>query len=340
MSIVAGKIGNGAAAPVIMPAVVGELQYQQSVPRHVVHRAAVNEVFLTDSCAAGINRYAVAAQLPRGHELYADRPVRRHDPMLLAEVCRQSSLLVGHKYLGVPAGWVFVSRKLQMAIFDHELFAVGDKPTDIVVDVEVDRNFKNKGFLTNAGMTYTVVVDGKAAAKCGSSLIYLPPESYGKLRAEGMAKKSLPGPDFGGGSERVAPEEVGRSNSKNVVIGRGRDRMYPICIATEHPSLFDHEVDHISGAVLLEASRQAALQDISAMSPELWPGSAKFSRLEVASLEVTFADFAELSAPAFCRVVRSSFGRGSRVGEPVEMELAIVQCDAQVADVRLSLLMV
>ncbi|WP_228566848.1 ScbA/BarX family gamma-butyrolactone biosynthesis protein [Nocardia sp. SYP-A9097] len=319
---------------------VRELQYQRTVPRRLVHRAAVNEVFLTDSCAIGINRYAVAAQLPRGHELYSDRPTREHDPMLVAEVCRQASILIAHEYMGVPDDWMFISRKLVMKSLRRELFAVGERPTDVVVEIEVDHSAKTRGLPAGASMTYAVTIRGEVASTGAASVIYLSRESYDKLRAEGMAKKSLLEHDAGTDFDPVAPGDIDRSNRKNVVIGREDPRGYPICVARDHPSLFDHELDHLSGAVLLEACRQAALLHLSEMAPGFLGGPLDYSAVEFCSLEAMFTDFAELDSAVHCRVLHSSIGPERPAGgREIDVEVAIVQQDLRVSDMRIVFLL-
>jgi hypothetical protein len=314
------------------------LQHLQTTPRDLVHRSAVNEVFLTDSCAAGVNRYAVAAQLPRGHELYSDRSAPRHDPMLLVEVCRQASILVAHRYLGVPPGWMFVIRKANLATFSPELFAVGAGPANIVIDLRIDRTFMTGEFLTGALVTYTSIVDGKVASNAQGSFSCMPRDFYENLRAEGIARKPEPAPDRDSGYDHVSPEEVGRVNHKNVVIGRTVDQDYPIRVKTSHPSLFDHEVDHVSGVVLNEACRQAALVHLATIS-DIDDEPFDLARAEMVSFDAKFTDFTELGTTPFCRVIGTSIHEDAKTGyRTVNFEMSIIQFDKQVAEITLALL--
>ncbi|WP_067465531.1 AfsA-related hotdog domain-containing protein [Nocardia amamiensis] len=226
-----------------------------------------------------------------------------------------------------------------MSRFRPELLAVGECPADIVIDVEVDRNLKTRGQLTNATMTYAVIADGEVAANCESSFICMPREPYDELRTEGIAKKSRLGvePRRNDELDLVTPEEVGRSNRKNVVIGRGNAGTYPICLATDHPSLFDHEVDHVSGAVILEAWRQTALMHLSSPASGFDMRPEDLPRIEITSFAASFSDFTELDCTPYCRVLRSSIGPADTGGRSIEMSMAILQRGVQVAEIELGL---
>ncbi|WP_226962330.1 AfsA-related hotdog domain-containing protein [Streptomyces sp. C8S0] len=82
------------------------LSYAATVSRQLVHRAAVCEVFLTDTRRRSDNDFLIAAQLPRVHSYYSDHLATpaAYDPLLLLEVFRQTSILVAHEHLGVPLG--------------------------------------------------------------------------------------------------------------------------------------------------------------------------------------------------------------------------------------------
>ncbi|WP_246890403.1 AfsA-related hotdog domain-containing protein [Streptomyces scabiei] len=91
-------------APVSPPAPEAELSYDATVPRTLVHRASIAEVFVTDSAQTGEDTYAVAAQLPRGHLIGEHSPA--YDFTLLVEVVRQAGVLVAHRHMG----WTWVRR--------------------------------------------------------------------------------------------------------------------------------------------------------------------------------------------------------------------------------------
>src|ERR1044072_9443467 len=68
----------------------GSVCFQQTVPRLLVHRAAVSEVFITDLQVADEQTSHIGAPWPRAHSFFGPK-MRLHDPMLLAETIRQAT---------------------------------------------------------------------------------------------------------------------------------------------------------------------------------------------------------------------------------------------------------
>src|SRR4051812_26459174 len=64
------------------------VDFQQTIPRSLVHRAAVSEVFVTDLNILGEGTFEVGAQWPRRHSFFGPRTPAFHDPMLYAETIR------------------------------------------------------------------------------------------------------------------------------------------------------------------------------------------------------------------------------------------------------------
>ncbi|MST34381.1 hypothetical protein GHK86_16845 [Acidimicrobiaceae bacterium USS-CC1] len=88
------------------------MSWSQTVPRELVHRAALSEVLLTDSDRVDDDEFVVGAQWPRAHSFYGPDIDGRHDPMLAAETLRRAGLLLGHRYYNVPSGHQFIMRHL------------------------------------------------------------------------------------------------------------------------------------------------------------------------------------------------------------------------------------
>jgi hypothetical protein len=82
---------------------MGFMDNESTVPRAMVHRAAVSEVFLTDAQNLSDLHFQCSAQLPRAHRYFNDHVHRigHYDMLLLLEVFRQTSIYVSHAFLGV-----------------------------------------------------------------------------------------------------------------------------------------------------------------------------------------------------------------------------------------------
>src|SRR5687768_5464612 len=97
-----------------------ELSFEQTVPRALVHRAALGEVYVADSLQSGDGEFVLAIQIPRAHCVWFDRRVPYHDPLSTAEAARQGVYVVVHRHIGVPPGLTFSLRRLELRVEDLE----------------------------------------------------------------------------------------------------------------------------------------------------------------------------------------------------------------------------
>jgi hypothetical protein len=88
----------------------GTVTFSSTVPRELVHRWGLSEVFMTDIRRVGQGRYIAGAQWPRLHTFYHPIP-RVYDSALIVESLRQATILAAHSMEGVPLGQFFLYRK-------------------------------------------------------------------------------------------------------------------------------------------------------------------------------------------------------------------------------------
>ncbi|WP_449062749.1 ScbA/BarX family gamma-butyrolactone biosynthesis protein [Planomonospora algeriensis] len=227
--------------------------FERTVPRRLVHRAAISEVMLTDWRAVDGETFLLGAQWPRTHPFYT--PANgMYDPLLLAETFRQAGLLISHAEFGVPYGHQFLMRDLWYEA-NPESLTVGSRPLDLMLRFTC-HEVRRKGARL-AGMRFEVDLyrDDEQVGRGGSRFDCVSPSVYTRLRA-GCVRPvpvdvRLPAP--------VAPAHVGRDRASDVLLSpTAQDDVWELRIDTGHPILFDHEVDHVPGMVLMEAMRQAA----------------------------------------------------------------------------------
>nr|WP_042507633.1 ScbA/BarX family gamma-butyrolactone biosynthesis protein [Streptomyces sp. SID5468] len=252
------------------------------VPREYVHRAAINEVFLTGWETDGADGFIVGAQWPRSHALFAPR-FGQQDPLLIAETIRQAGSLLAHAEYGVPLGHQFLMWALSFSAEPGGLTAepVPTEPVLRITCAPVVRGGQLAAMRYHATVWRgdVCVAKGHAAYSCTS------PAVYRRLRGGRSFPRhlALPAP--------VDPRVVGRTGVQHVVLGVPGPRHLPpgtrafpharrwlLRTDTAHPTLFDHPVDHVPGMVLLEAARQAA-HAVSHPAPVLiTEASAAFTR--------------------------------------------------------------
>ncbi|MFD5103292.1 ScbA/BarX family gamma-butyrolactone biosynthesis protein [Streptomyces albidochromogenes] len=228
--------------------------FLQTVPRTLVHRAAVSEVLVTGIQRIDADHFRVGAQWPRSHSYYGPVANRWHDPMLLAESIRQALLLISHQAYDVPIGYQFLSHTVA-----HDMTAEGalltGRPAHVLLDVRCS-DIKRRGRTVSA---YSAQIesrrDGRVIGSGAVTMACMAPAVYSRVRgdkAQSSPQRALP--------EAVTPELVGRRRTSDVVIcATGVERVWTLRTDQNHPVLFDHPVDHVPGMVLMEAARQAAL---------------------------------------------------------------------------------
>ncbi|XKK61453.1 hypothetical protein HFP71_00115 [Streptomyces sp. ARC32] len=259
-----------------------------TVPRELVHRAAVAEVMLTDWQRLDDTHFAMAAQWPRSHSFFTPVGVH-HDPLIAAETIRQVGALLAHAEFGVPFGNQFLMENLTLTMRPEETRIDW---TPAALDLDVTCTEVRRRGCRLSGLTYetTVLREGRPAGWGRISFTTLAPAVYRRLRPPhvfdaGHRPIPLTAP--------VAPQSVGRLSPSDVVLSpTGDPGRWQLRVDTRHPVLFDHQVDHVPGMVLLEAARQAATAVLA--RPSILP----------IGLECEFTKYAELDQPCLIDAVR------------------------------------
>ncbi|MFI8824646.1 ScbA/BarX family gamma-butyrolactone biosynthesis protein [Streptomyces sp. NPDC053431] len=248
----------------------GELAFQQTIPRRLVHRAAVSEVFLTDAVALGEDHFLVAAQWPRDHALYHPDPAGRSDPLLFAETIRQALVYVAHWHYGVPLEHRFVGRDMHLVIDDPEALRVGGEPLRVALEVRWSPVGKDSPRRRGMRIEAELGVAGVVCGRGGLSVVAVDESYYHRLRrrpgvvppagrpAEATGRVAgLPGGRAAGAPRRVAGASVGRLREKDSVLVAGeRPGEWLLAADLDHAILFDHPTDHLPLMVVLEGFRQ------------------------------------------------------------------------------------
>ncbi|MFJ4784523.1 ScbA/BarX family gamma-butyrolactone biosynthesis protein [Streptomyces sp. NPDC088794] len=249
------------SAPARPPA----LSYLQPVPRHMVHRAAIAEVFLTDAVRTGEHSFLVAAQWPRDHALYSPGSDGTSDPLLFMETIRQALVYLAHAYYDVPLSHRFIGFGSEFRITDPAALRIGGEPVPVVLEAQwvwVGNRPPNR-----FGMRLEVVltVGGRACGRGALHVVAVDDKRYAMLRGRGAVPRGAevsattraPRPANGRPVERVHPAAVGRLRAKDSVLVRERtDGPWQLLVDVEHPIFFDHPSDHVPLMVTLEGFRQ------------------------------------------------------------------------------------
>lgn len=297
------------------------LRYSQTIQRHLVHKSSIHEVFITDTRTTNADSFLVGAQLPRQHTLYSDRIRKAYDPLLIAEACRQATIVMAHQYFNVPLGWLLLGHKAEIKISEKELLSVGKQPANILISVQVLQKKFNKEVLLEAVLMHTVSLGGRVVAYVQGEIKGMPKNMYAYMREVNKNNKDLRDLFGDVNLTELDPGLLGRHDRRNVVINDSLDpekRVYPAKIDRTHPGFFDHEVDHVSAAVLAEICRQASFRHIT-QDLSIWQNS-KLDDWEIIRLRMNFTEIAEFGTPIYCRVVTvDPSGQGAEFAVTLEI---------------------
>ncbi|MDT7846354.1 ScbA/BarX family gamma-butyrolactone biosynthesis protein [Streptomyces justiciae] len=315
--------GPEAPAPPAHP----QLSYLQPVPRHMVHRAAIAEVFLTDAVRTGEHSFLVAAQWPRDHAVYSPGSDGTSDPLLFMETIRQALVYLAHAYYDVPLTHRFIGFGSEFEITDPAALRIGGEPVPVVLEAEwvwVGNRPPNRfGMRLEVALT----VGGRTCGRGALHVVAVDDKRYAMLRGRGAKPRGVavtgPAPRA---LERVHPAAVGRLRAKDSVLVRERtDTPWQLLIDVEHPIFFDHPSDHVPLMVTLEGFRQLG-------HLLLHPGDmARGAGHGLLGMEVDCQAFGELDAPIDLVVRERQPDTGSGT---TRLTLDAVQNGASVATCR------
>ncbi|MEU9233622.1 ScbA/BarX family gamma-butyrolactone biosynthesis protein [Streptomyces subrutilus] len=260
-----------------------------TVPKELVHRAAVAEVMLTGWRREDDTRFRVQAQWPRSHSFFVPIDGEYHDPLMITETIRQAGVLLSHTEFGVPLGYQFLVREIGLTVHP-EYLEIDHAPASVEIEVTCfDMKRRGDRF---GGMTYDAVVrrEGQIVATGRISFTCVSQAVYERVRPQRVFEAdhrpvALTAP--------TAPQNVGRTSPADVVLSPiGHSNRWLLRLNTRHPVLFDHPVDHVPGMLLLEAARQGAAAVLNRSS---------FLPL---SVRTEYKQYTELDEPCFVEAHR------------------------------------
>jgi hypothetical protein len=275
------------------------LEANRTAPRYLVHKLAVHEVLLSEYRRLGETEFALTAQLPAMHAFYCDGRTEFDDLMLLVELLRQSGILLAHEYHEIPFGHMFVFRSLDFEVHDVGATRSGGRPRDVLLLADISDKKDYKGVLGGYVISTRIIIDGIEAASGAAGVNFMAPDAYAGFRAKVRSGRDL-STGRGPALPPADPRVCGKHDPRNAVLSHLGTADGPweteasVLVDLRHRCLFDHELDHIPGMLLLEAAKQMALATLveRGEAPE---------RLVPIEIHGAFTTFSELELPLRCR---------------------------------------
>ncbi|MEU7422428.1 ScbA/BarX family gamma-butyrolactone biosynthesis protein [Streptomyces sp. NPDC040750] len=306
-----------------------QLSYLHAVPRHMVHRAAIAEVFLTDTVRTGEHSFLVAAQWPRDHALYSPGSDGTSDPLLFMETIRQALVYLAHAYHDVPLGHRFIGFGSEFEITDPAALHIGGEPVPVVLEAQWVWVGNRPPHRYGMRLEVVLTVGGRPCGHGTLQVAAVDDKRYSMLRGRGAEPRAVAATDPRPRPlQRAHPAAVGRLRAKDCVLVRERaEGPWQLLIDVEHPIFFDHPSDHVPLMVTLEGFRQLGHL---LLHPGDTPRDAGHTLL---GMDVDCLAFGELDAPIDLVVREREVDAGSGT---TRLTLDAVQGDVRLASCRSS----
>jgi A-factor biosynthesis hotdog domain len=311
------------------------LRFDRNVSRDLVHRTALAEVLIADTVQVADDEFLLGTQLPRAHSLWSDRRYSYHDPLLTIEVCRQACIAIPQRYYDVGPDWQFISRQIDLRVVNLDAFADTEiSPPEAILRARFSNKRERHGVLSGLTVESELTIEETSAATVHGDLMFFPKTTFERLRSQRRKDHPLDRTQPQRIPQPFDPVRVGRSLDRNVTIGESAipalaagERRYAAIVDQKHPCFFDHPLDHLPGALVIEVYRQAAIA-AATCNGEASPAAAVVTRCEV-----HLSDFAELDAAIEC----SATIIDEPADGPVQIALALHQFDSQIGDAHVEL---
>lgn len=191
-------------------------------------------------------------QWPRYHALFLEDAL---DPLLVGESIRQGTILTCHLGYGVPLGHRFLMTGLRFQLVRERIRAPQGIAREVVVLAE-GRDIRRSagGQLQSIAVHFDFVADGRVVAVGAGIARIVNDQTYRRSRGDGLHAQ----PPRTVAAVDIAPSDVGRRLSRDVVVRRAAGGALGIVVAGEHPFFYDHPLDHVPGMAIIEACCQAA----------------------------------------------------------------------------------
>nr|WP_176457276.1 MULTISPECIES: ScbA/BarX family gamma-butyrolactone biosynthesis protein [unclassified Rhodococcus (in: high G+C Gram-positive bacteria)] len=250
-----------------------ELSYTSTVPRQLVHRQSVGEVFLTDYRLGDGTVDQIAVQLPASHRIF--RPTRqRHDPLIVAEAFRQAVMMLCHTKYEVPPHFKFLMEQFGFDIVDE--LEVRSAPMPLILDMTTNQVDTRDGTASRVDIAGVLREGPRVLAYCNAVARCVTPAAYSRIRAgrdTSIAHFRAKPP----GTVVIPAPCAGRAEEEDVLVAANLPAGELYCAPDPRNfALFDHPLDHIPGMVLFDAAIQAVRYRANDSSLQLTRLAASF----------------------------------------------------------------
>jgi 2-oxo-3-(phosphooxy)propyl 3-oxoalkanoate synthase len=297
-------VGIDSAMSTVHERLPGELRTDRPLPSYLVHKTAIEQVFVTDWMPGpGADLCTIAARLPLAHARFSDTAAPYHDILLVAEAARQAGLLVAAQVVKVDSERQFLLRELIVELSPVANARRRQDGCDMLIsqDTSQSKVMSRPGRAIAGGVMHArFTIGGRHAGVCRVIGAWVPNSFYEGLRR----RRETPRDPRPGDPPAVDLRErrTGKCTASNAVITALRksdaQRAYEasLIVDVEDPTFFDHPLDHVPGLCLLAGVQQVAVAGACEVL------GVDHSCIVVSAIQMKFSQIAEFHPEVICSV--------------------------------------
>jgi 2-oxo-3-(phosphooxy)propyl 3-oxoalkanoate synthase len=273
------------------------LNFEQTVPRSLVHKHSLENVLLTEVIAVADDRFICAGRVPGMHRFFNDvgrEPSR--DILFYTEMGRQASLAASHTFLGVSRGEVFIFEGSKACVTEAVWRPDFRSSESVVTEIKVQEIERRRNQAVNRVVAEHIMWIGNEQVFQGTGAWTIQPVAlFQRLRR--MAGQSATTPAAPAACEATRADVWRREPGENVVISTPQydsnsvEFTSQLIVNDTHPYFFDHPCDHVPGMLLLEGCSQMSRAVVALAT------CSSSKTLGVSAYDINFAKFLECNIP-------------------------------------------
>ncbi len=242
------------------------LSFEELIPKYLVHKNSLDNVFLTDVKHAGENWFLCGARVPQTHSFFNQGGRSPSSDLLFyVEIGRQASIALSHSFFNLSHDHAFIFDRSEITLLEPAWRSAGQRRRDrIAVEIKIKQQERRKnGTISRLVADYAFYSDEEQVVSAKGAWSLQTSALFQRLRR--LSNRSLPVECENGSSSPLATASGGGGKAgPNIVVSaperKEHDSDFTACLIVDpsNPFFFDHPCDHVPGILLIEGCAQLA----------------------------------------------------------------------------------